>query len=154
MSLFSIRDFSHWAAWGDLLLICKHKHYSPTRGNLVVVCNSTGAIGIVVFNGVKQGGVDVAWTLKFCFCGVTHEWVSSVFEVFFLFWISVLSLLSRWYEMNACVKLLSDNVWAAVEDKTGFLSVGVDIFDRFYLKEQPISLPMMTMSNIKRKYEK
>ena len=26
------------------------------------------------------------------------------------------------------VKLLADDVWAAEEDKTGFLSVGVDIF--------------------------
>ena len=39
--------------------------------------------------------------------------------------------------MDVCVKLLADNVWAAEEDKTGFLSVGVDIFDFLYLKEQP-----------------
>ena len=34
--------------------------FLPTGGNLVVFCNSTGAIGTVVFNRVKRGGVDVA----------------------------------------------------------------------------------------------
>ena len=43
---------------------------------------------------------------------------------------------------------------AVEDDKTGLLSVGVDIFDRLYLKEQPIYLPMVPMSTIKRKYEK
>ena len=56
--------------------------------------------------------------------------------------------------MDVCVKLLADNVWAAEEDKTGFLSVWVDIFDQIYMKERPISLPMVTMSAIKRKYDK
>ena len=31
--------------------------------------------------------------------------------------------------MDVCVKLLADDVWAAEDDKTGFLSVGVDIFE-------------------------
>ena len=52
--------------------------------------------------------------------------------------------------MKVCVKLLADDLCAAEEDKTGFLSVGVDIFDQLYLKERPISLPMVTMSTIKR----
>ena len=56
--------------------------------------------------------------------------------------------------MNVCVKLLAYDVWAAEEDKTGFLSVGVDIFDRLSLKQLPISLPMVTLSNKKRKYDK
>ena len=30
---------------------------------------------------VKQGGVDVALTLIFCFRGVTQEWISSVFDM-------------------------------------------------------------------------
>ena len=30
--------------------------------------------------------------------------------------------------MNVCVELLADDVWAAEDYKTGFLSVGVDIF--------------------------
>ena len=56
--------------------------------------------------------------------------------------------------MEVRVKLIADDVWAAELDKTGFLSIGVDIFDRLYLKERPISLPMLTMSNIKRIYDK
>ena len=56
--------------------------------------------------------------------------------------------------MKVCVKLLADDVWSAEEYKTGFLSIGVDIFDQLYLKEQPISLPMVTMSTIKWIYDK
>ena len=56
--------------------------------------------------------------------------------------------------MDVHVELLADDAWAAENDKTGFLSVGVDIFDRLYLKERPISLPMVPMITIKRKYEK
>ena len=44
-----------------------------------------------------------------------------------------MSLLSSWDEMNVPVELLSDDVWAAEDDKTGLLSVEVDIFDRLYL---------------------
>ena len=61
MALFNILDLTHWAARGDLLFIWKHKYYLPTRGYLVVLCNSTGAIGSVVFNCVKRGG---------CRCGL------------------------------------------------------------------------------------
>ena len=43
-------------------------------------------------------------------------------------------LLSSWYEMDVCVELLADDVWAAEDDKTGFLSFGVDSFDWLYLK--------------------
>ena len=62
MALFSICDMTHWAAWGDLLLIRKHKYYLSAGGNCFVLCYSTGEIGSVVFNGVKRGGIDVAWT--------------------------------------------------------------------------------------------
>ena len=41
--------------------------------------------------------------------------------------------------MDVPVELLAYNVRASEDDKTGFLSVGVDIFDRLYLKERPIS---------------
>ena len=34
------------------------------------------------------------------------------------------------------------------------MSVGVDIFDRLYLKEQPISLPTVPTSSIKQIYDK
>ena len=56
--------------------------------------------------------------------------------------------------MIVCVKLLVYDVWYAEEDRIGFLSVGVDIFDQLYLKELPISLHMVTMSTIKQIYDK
>ena len=34
--------------------------------------------------------------------------------------------------MTGGIKLIADNVWSAEDDKTGFLSVGVDIFDLLY----------------------
>ena len=100
---------------------------------LVVVCNSTGAIGSVAFNIVKQVFVDVAWTLQFCSCGVTHYWMSSVFEVLLLFWFVVMYLLSSWDEIYVHVKLIADYVWEAEDDKTGFLSVKVGSFDQLFL---------------------
>ena len=59
--------------------------------------------------------------------------MSSVFEVLFLFWFVVMSLLSRWDDMDVGIKLLADDAWETEDDKTGFFSVGVDIFDRLYL---------------------
>ena len=56
--------------------------------------------------------------------------------------------------MDVCVELLADDVCAAEYDKTCFLNVGVDIFNQLYLKERPISLPMVPKSSIKRKDEK
>ena len=61
-----------------------------------------------------------------------NEWISSVCEVLFLFWSVVIYLLSHWDHMDGGIKLLADDVWAAEDDKTGFLSVGVDIFDWLY----------------------
>ena len=58
--------------------------------------------------------------------------MSSVCEVFFLFWFVVMYLLSRWYYTDGGIKLIPDGVWEAEDDKTGFLSVGVDIFDLLY----------------------
>ena len=88
------------------------------RGNLVLVCNLTDVIYTVSFNDVKR----VA----------THEWISYVFEMLFLFWFLVMYLLSSWDEMDVHVELFVDDVWAAEDDKTGSLSVGVDIFDWLY----------------------
>ena len=51
---------------------------------------------------VRQGGVDVSWTLIFCFLGVTQEWISSVFEMSNVFWIAVLSLCSSWSGEYSC----------------------------------------------------
>ena len=56
--------------------------------------------------------------------------------------------------MDVPVELLAYNVWAAEDDKTGFLIFGVDSFDRLFLKKRPISLPMVPMCTIKRKYDK
>ena len=67
------------------------------------------------------------------FRGVTHEGMWSVFEVLFLFWFVVMYLLSSWDEMNVPVELLADDAWAAEDDKTGFLNVGVDCFGQLYL---------------------
>ena len=71
-----------------------------------------------------------------------------------LFLLVKLYLLSSWYEIDVRVKLLADDVWADEDDKTVFLGVGLDIFNRLYLKEQQIFLPMVPISTIKRKYEK
>ena len=45
----------------------------------------------------------------------------------------IMSLLSSWYKIDVRVELLVDYVWEAGDDKTGFLSVGVDIFDQLFL---------------------
>ena len=58
--------------------------------------------------------------------------MSSVCEVLFLFRFVVIYLLSRWDDMDGGIKLLADGVWEAEDDKTGFLSVRVDIFDQLY----------------------
>ena len=83
-----------------------------------------------------------------------HERISSIFEMLFLLWFAVMSLLSSWDEMDVHVELLADDVWAAEDDIRGSLSIGVDILDQLYLKERPISLPMEQIFTIKRKYEK
>ena len=41
----------------------KTQIFFTRRGWFFVVCNSTGAIGSVVFNGLKRVVLDVAWTL-------------------------------------------------------------------------------------------
>ena len=99
-----------------------------------------------MINGVKWGGVDMAWTLIFCFWGVTQECISSVFDMSDMFWMEVLSLFSSWYDIIVCVKLVVYDAWFSEDDNTGFLSVGVNIFERFYFKERPIYLPMVPMS--------
>ena len=53
IALFIIRYLIHWAARDDLPSIQKHKYYLPAGCNYFVVCNSTGVIGCVAFNGVK-----------------------------------------------------------------------------------------------------
>ena len=53
--------------------------------------------------------------------------------------------------MDVRVKLLADGVWAAEDDITASLSVEVNSFDQLYLKEWPISLPMVQIGTIKGK---
>ena len=153
-ALFNTLDLTHWEAWGDFLLTWKHKYSLPTGFNSVVFGNLTGAIGKLVVNGVKQGGVDVAWTLIFCFWGVPQEWISYVFKMSDMFWIAVLSSFSSWDDIIVCDKLVVCDVWFAEDYNTGFLIVGVDIFDRLYLKELLISLPMVPMITINKIYDK
>ena len=93
----------------------------------------------------KKGGIDVAWTLLLCFQGVKQEWISYVFEMSDVYWISVLSLCSSWDDIIVRVETVVYDVKCDEDDTTGFLSVGVDIFDRLYLQERPISLPMVPM---------
>ena len=88
---------------------------------------------LIEVSRVKQGGVDVAWTLILWFWGVTQEWISSIFDMYDVFWIALLSLFSRWYDIIDCVELVVHDVWFAQDDNTGLLSVGLDIFDQLYL---------------------
>ena len=141
MALFNILDLTHWSAWGDLLLIWKHKYSLPTGGNSVVFGNSKGARGKVVINGIKQGGVDVSWTLIFCFRGIAQKWISSVFEMSGMFWISVLSSFSSWDDIIVRVKLVVYDVWFAEYDKTYFLSVGVYFLIDYFWKNDQFPCP-------------
>ena len=125
---------THFAVWDDFFVNQKTQICFPVRGNLVVLCNLTGTILIISFNGVKREVVDVSWALYFCFCGVTHEWMSSIFEVLLLFWFVVIYFLSRWDEMDVRVKLLADDVRESEYDKNSFLSVEVVIFNQLFFK--------------------
>ena len=132
MALFNTLDLKHWVSWWNFLLTWKQKYSLPAGGNSVVFVNSEGARGKVVINGVKWGSVDVARTLIFCFWGVTQEWISSVFNIYDVFWIAVLYLFSSRDDIIVCDKLVVYDAWFSEDDNTGFLSVGVDIFDRLY----------------------
>ena len=50
-------------------------------------------------------------------------------------------LLWSWDDMDVPFKLIADDVWAAEYYKTGFLSVGVDSFDRLFLKNDEFPCP-------------
>ena len=68
--------------------------------------------------------------------------------------IEVLFSFSSWDDIIVRVKLLVYDVWFSEDDKTGFLSVGMNISDRLYLKELPISFLVVTMIGIKQIYDK
>ena len=141
MTLFNTLDLTHWAAWGDLLSTWKHKYYLPSGGKCVVFGNSTVKRGKVVINDVKLGSVDVSLTLIFCFRGVTQEWIPSVFEVFTVFWISVLSLCWSWWDIIVGVKLVLYDVLFAEDNNTGFLSVGLDFLIYYICKNDQFPCP-------------
>ena len=107
-----------------------------------------------MINGVKRGGVDVAWTLIFYFWGVTQEWISSLFEMFTLSWLEALPLCWRGWDVIGGFEIVLHDVWFSVDYNNGFLGVGLDNSGRLYLKERPISLPMVPMSTINTKYGK
>ena len=88
------------------------------------------------------------WPEHWFFLGVTHEWISSLFEISVVFWIVLMFSFSCLDDIIVGFKLLVYDVWSAEEDRIGFLSVAVDIFDQLYLKERPISLPTVKISTI------
>ena len=133
MTFFNTIYLTHWSAWGDLLLTWKHKYSSPSGGNCVVFGNSTGKRGKVVINGVKRGGVDVAWTLILCLLGVTQEWTSYVFDMFTLSWMEAVPLCWSWWDIIVEFEIVIHDVWFAEDDNTGFLSVGFDDFGQLCL---------------------
>ena len=63
-------------------------------------------------------------------CGVTQEWMSYVFKIFFLFWLVVMCLLSSLDKIDLPLELLAYDVWESKEYKTGVLSVSVKSFDQ------------------------
>ena len=133
MNFFNTLYLTHWAAWGYLLSTWKHKYSLPSGGNCVVFGNSTGKIGKVVINGVKRGGVDVAWTLILCLLGVTQEFMSSVFEMFNLSWLEALPLCWCGWDVISGFEIVIHDVWFAEDHNTGFLSVGLDDLGRLCL---------------------
>ena len=52
-----------------------------------------------------------------------------------------MSLLSSWYEMDFPVELLAYDLWAAENDKTGLLNVGVDSFGKKHIKDDQYPWP-------------
>ena len=127
----------NWNTWQPeiiFLLIWKTSIFHQCGGsNLVVVCNLINAICSVAFNVVKWVVADVVWTLWFCFHGVTHDWISSVFEVLFLFWLVIMFLLSSIGDIDVRFEWLADDVWESEDDKSAFFSFGVDSFDQLFL---------------------
>ena len=62
----------------------------------------------------------------------TRTLKKSVFKISDLFRISIQSSFSSRDYIKVCDKLVVYDVWFAEDDNTGFLSVGVGIFDRLY----------------------
>ena len=54
--------------------------------------------------------------------------------------------------MDVCVEVLADDVWAAEDDKTGFLSVELDCYESVIFEKLPTSLHMVQISTKIAKY--
>ena len=52
-----------------------------------------------------------------------------------------MSLLSYWDEMDVPIELIADDLWAAEDDKTVFLSVGVDFSIHYICNNDQFPLP-------------
>ena len=153
MTLFDTLYLTHWEAWGDLFSTLKHKYSLPSGGKCVFFVNSTG----------KRGKSDQWCQTRGCTCGLNtdimflgcYTGVEIICIWYFtLFWMEVLYLCWTWWGIKVGVKLVVYYVWFSVDDNNGFLSVGIDDLGRLYLKERPISLPMVPMSTINTKYSK
>ena len=48
-----------------------------------------------------------------------------------MFWMEVPSLCWSWWDIIVGVELVVYDAWFSEDDNTGFLSVGVDIFDQY-----------------------
>ena len=80
--------------------------------------------------------------------------MSSVFEMFTLSWLEALTLCWQGFDVTGWFEIVINDVWFAVDDNTDFLSVRLDDLGRLYLKERPISLPMVPIITINTKYGK
>ena len=105
------------------------------------MCNTTKKNYSVQATSKTTNLTPFEWYTVIFFRGVTHEWMSSDFEVLLLFLFVVMSLLWSWDEIDVCVKLLTDDVWEVEDDKTGFLSIEVDSFDQLFLENDQFSYP-------------
>ena len=90
---------------------------------------------------LQMSGCRCGMKTEFFSRGVTHDWISSVFEVLLLFWLVIICLLSSLDDIDVRVKLLADDVREAEYNKTGFFSVGVDSFNHLFLRNDQLPSP-------------
>ena len=94
-----------WHTWQPeiiFMLIRKHKYVLPVRDNLVVLCNLKKCNIQCIIQWRQMSDFRCGTSIVNVFRGVTHEWMSSVFEWLFLFWFLLMSLLSSWDDMGVC----------------------------------------------------
>ena len=74
--------------------------------------------------------------------------------MFTLSWLEALPLCWRLWDVIGGFEIVIHDVWFAEDDNTGFVSIGLNDLGRLYLKERPISSPMVPISTINTKYGK